>query len=158
MGAREKNGKKYIKLRYNDTLVTVWVDLLTFLLFDFYCYFFFNKLRLPGTCREGKNFMVSFMRPAWEVNGIFFPAFGAAQIFSPKTFLAVEIHKIICLNSKQQLLQLFYWKLNSSGVKEPQPALLLFHSAGVFIDSAREYCWIRNSNHFPYSLSFAFWL
>lgn len=41
--AREK-WEMRIKLRNNDTLVTVWVDLLTFLLFDFYCYFFFNKL------------------------------------------------------------------------------------------------------------------
>lgn len=52
MGARERNaemfrqkpGKRKVSGR-NDTLVTVWVDLLTFLLFDFYCYFRYDKLR-----------------------------------------------------------------------------------------------------------------
>lgn len=51
---------------------SVWVDLLTFLLFDFYCYFFFNKLRLvgnfffPSCFHQAKNPRASPRKKIWR--------------------------------------------------------------------------------------------
>lgn len=78
--------EKYPREGYtgNDTLVTVWVDLLTFLLFDFYCYFFFNKLRL---CVNERMSMVSSLYASRKWRKWNFPR----NFVESKTFLFLEI-------------------------------------------------------------------